>query len=148
MDQATYASLRSTTAPKTSRSAFAATFDGQEPDQDDSLDGQEDESANKPQSRGNSQSPRKRASIQSRQQGPNKKQQGCPFCGGNHRSKSCFLANDYTPAGKTIPSEQKQVFEENMKDRAFAQVIQKHREASKAQYEARKAHRAFRKDKQ
>ena len=74
---------------------------------------------------------RKRHGPESHQRSSNKrfKRKPCWGCGGDHNNFTCVLIKGLEPRNFKIPGKNKTIFQEKMKDPAFAEKIRKLREA-------------------
>jgi len=138
LEESNHASMTTLTGSRMTRTAFPAAFDGKQPD---TTGVDEDESEPIPEDSAN---PRKRSGTQTNanQTGTNKKptnnksakrSKTCIFCGGKKHSKDdCWLAGDCVPEGQVVPAPHSKRFSENMKDPAFAKLVEAHREMLKA----------------
>lgn len=141
LEESNYASMTAMTGSRMTRTAFPAVFDGKQPENtgDDGV-----EEGPEPIFDQDSSNPRKRAGTQTNanQTGTNKKPASnkdtrksttCIFCGGRRHSKDdCWLAGDCVPEGQVAPEPQVRRFKKNMKDPAFANLVEAHREMLKA----------------
>jgi hypothetical protein len=140
LEESNHATMTTLTGSRITRTAFPAVFDGKQPAGDDGVE-DEPESIFDDEDSSN---PRKRSGTQTNanQTGANKKPSNnkntrrsktCIFCGGRkHLKDDCWLAGDCVPEGQVTPESQTKRFKENMKDPAFAKLVEAHREMLKA----------------
>jgi len=144
LEESNHASMTTLTGSRMTRTAFATIFDGKQPENAPTGDdGVEDEPGSILEEKG-SNNPRKRSGTETNanQSGINKKPSSnkntrrsktCIFCGGRmHSEDDCWLAGDCVPEGKVAPEPQVKQFKRNMKDPAFAKLVDAHRERLKA----------------
>jgi hypothetical protein len=103
--------------PSSARAAFATEplYNGEGIDQ---------EEESEPKERTNKDRKNKRKPSPTEEEEDSPKRKPCWACDGKHQAKSCFLVKGIQPKKVKIPEENKEVFENRMKDPAFAKRIQ------------------------